>query len=66
MKREDAYIFKCIEDESFAVDYDFCKYFRMHPRIRLFYERVLLINNQGPYGYADRVLSLDSDLYIHD
>ncbi len=65
-KREDAYIYKCIKNGKFKVDFDFCRNFRMHPRVGLFVDNMLDVIVQGPYDYERQILSPDSDLYKRD
>lgn len=65
-KREDAYIYKCIENGKFAVDFDFCRNSRMHPRVDLLICDKLNVVIQGPYNYEQQILFPDSDFYKKD
>lgn len=66
LKREDAYIMKCMENGKFKFDDKFCFGFYHHPKVRLeLYERldVRLDCPGGPLKFREDVLSPDSYLY---
>lgn len=68
LKREDAYICKCLKDGRFRADLDFRGHFYMHPKVVLaledFYTHVLGYMIQGPSpDYAEKIMSPDSDWY---
>lgn len=68
LKREDAYICKCLENGRFQVDLDFRRHFYMHPKVVLAVEYVYTYvcgyTIQGPPpDYAEKIMSPDSDWY---
>ena len=67
LKREDAYIYKCIEDGRFKIDWDFRHHFHMHPKLILIventYEKIYFGMYQRSPEYEKSILSLDSDWY---
>lgn len=68
LKREDAYICKCLQDGRFRADLDFRSHFYMHPKVVLaledFYTHVLGYTIQGPPpDYAEKIMSPNSDWY---
>lgn len=68
LKREDAYICKCLQDGRFLADLDFRSHFYMHPKVVLeledFYTHVLGYTIQGPPpDYSEKIMSPDSDWY---
>lgn len=67
LKREDAYIYKCIEDGRFEIDWDFRSHFYMHPKLILIvehtYARVYMCMNYRSPEYEKSILSPDSDWY---
>ena len=67
MKREDTYIYKCIEDGRFKIDWDFRRHFYMHPKLILLventYEKIYLCMNHRSPEYEKSILSPDSDWY---
>lgn len=68
LKREDAYICKCLKDGRFRADLDFRSHFYMHPKVVLaledFYTHVLGYMIQGPPPeYSEKIMSPNSDWY---
>lgn len=68
LKREDAYICKCLQDGRFRADLDFRSHFYMHPKVVLaledFYTHVLGYMIQGPPPeYSEKIMSPNSDWY---
>ena len=67
MKREDTYIYKCIEDGRFKIDWDFRRHFYMHPKLILIventYEKIYFGMFHRPPEYEKSILSPDSDWY---
>jgi len=67
LKREDEYIYKCIEDGRFKIDWDFRHHFHMHPKLILIventYEKIYFGMFHRPPEYEKSILSPDSDWY---
>ena len=67
LKREDEYIYKCIEDGRFKIDWDFRHHFHMHPKLILIvehtYEKIYFGMYQRSPEYEKSILSPDSDWY---
>ena len=67
LKREDAYICKCLGDGRFKVDLDFRRHFHMHPKVILAFEAAYVkiyecMICREP-GYEDEIMNPDSDWY---
>ena len=68
LKREDAYICKCLKNLRFLPDLDFSRHCHMHPKVVLAVEYVYTYvcgyTIQGPTpDYAEKIMSPDSDWY---
>lgn len=68
LKREDAYICKCLKNLRFLPDLDFRRHCYMHPKVVLAVEYVYTYvcgyTIQGPPpDYAEKIMSPDSDWY---
>lgn len=67
LKREDAYICKCLVDGRFKVDLDFRRHFYMHPKVILAFEAAYVkiyecMICREPV-YEDKIMNPDSDWY---
>lgn len=67
LKREDAYICKCLKNLRFLPDLDFRQHCYMHPKVALelcdFYVYEQGYTIQGPPDYAEKIMSPDSEWY---
>ena len=67
LKREDDYIYKCLEDGRFIPEIDFLTIFHMHPKVRdgveLVCGRLYWLSVPRPPQYYEAVWSPDSSLY---
>ena len=67
LKREDAYIYKCLEDGQLVPEIDFLTTFHMHPKVRDVVElvcgRLYWLSVSRPPQYYEAVWSPDSYLY---